>query len=273
MFTRSVPALIAVSAVLAAAFLSSGAASAASSTAYGIGAQFTSGGVSTSLAPIASIQDTTPPNYNKSVAVPAVNQVLNIASGPGPGPALFVTGASLKSHVKGSFGVDTFSSEGDAALKTVDLNLNLNPPPPVAPVAAIPVPIPPLTVSAEGVSSQASFSGVVPLTPTINGSAGFKSLKISGSLVGNQVLTFKGPAAPNTILYQSPTATAAEVPAVTITLDKQIPEVIISCHVPPGCVTIPAGLTTEALDISLNNVSIYGTVISGDIVVGYDSAQ
>jgi hypothetical protein len=245
------------------------AALAASSTSLGVGAQFIVGDLATSLPPLAMIQGATPPDYNKAVALAQADQVLDIAPGTIPVPALFLAATQLDSHVQGAFGVDTQSSSGDATLHTVNLSLNLNPPPP-----ALPVPQPFLAVSATTIASHSSFSDQVPLPPVALGSVSFGSLVVSGSLIGTQVLTFSGTAPKNKILYQSPTATATDVPNIVITLNKEIRSVIIECNQgTPGCVAQTTGIVTEALNICLHRVNLHGHIVSGEIIVGYTSAQ
>ena len=92
-----------------------------------------------------------------------------------------------------------------------------------------------------------------------------KNLKIFGSLVGTSTLTYSGSAAPNTVIYDSPT--------VTITLNKQITEQVITCTVPGGCVTKVYAITVAALDISLNKANIDGHKVTGDIVLGQSEAR
>ena len=72
-----------------------------------------------------------------------------------------------------------------------------------------------------------------------------------------------GDAAANTILYQSST--------VTITLDKQT----LSDFLPPSTVAPigPNRITTDAIDISLNNAHLGGQTLSGDIALGETSAS
>jgi hypothetical protein len=83
----------------------------------------------------------------------------------------------------------------------------------------------------------------------------------AGALIG-ETLTFSGDAAANTILYRSP--------SVTITLDKQM----LSEFLPPSASspTGPNQITTDALDIHLNNAHLFGRTISGDITLGVTSA-
>lgn len=261
-------AVLALSSVLA-----PGRASAASSSAFGIKAQFTVADLSTDISPFdfarGATQGATLPDYAKTVPLASVNDILSIAPGPLPIPALFVSATNLASDVRGAFGVDTFSSEGDTTLHTVNLSLNLKPLPPNV------IPFEPfLAVSAGGVKSHAGFSDQVPRAGVAVGSASFGSLTVSGSLIGNQVLTFSGPAPKNKILYQSPTADPADVPAIVITLNKEIEKVVIACDGGgTGCVAMPVGIVTEALNISLHNANLHGHVVSGDIIVGYTSAQ
>ncbi len=83
-------------------------------------------------------------------------------------------------------------------------------------------------------------------------------------------MTFSGDAAPDTVLYHSPT--------VTITLDKQT----LSDFLPPSPTTsallpvpaiLPNRIATDALSIQLTNAPLLGTSISGNISLGETSAS
>jgi len=203
------------------------------------------------LGPLDSVRRSAPPGsnlaYNQTVPMADVNRVVVLPAGPA---TLSVGAAELQTNVKG----DGSSSDGDAALQTVNLTLTL--PDDSAPL---------LAVSATGVLSHAHYNDQVRL-PDFTGNASFDNLTVSGSLIENQFFAFSGPAPRNQILYQSPT--------VVITLNKETEPELISCQTgTPGCSVTPTSIMTEALDISLHNVSLNGQVVSGEIVVGYSSAQ
>jgi hypothetical protein len=251
--------------VLSAELVFAGQGSAASSQAYGISAEFTSGGNTVSLEPVANIEGSAPPAYDDTVAADNFHQIVPLTEGNAPVPSLFVNGVDFRSHVASAgFGVDSISSTGDAFTKSVNVALMLNPPPPTAGgQPAGPVPQPFLELSAAQITSSASYRLVVPNHSSVGGTAMFINLSISGTLVGRQVLRFSGSAAPNTLLFQSP--------SVTITLNRRSVVGLISCT--PQCVFTPYSNTTVAVDIVLTNARLNGKVVSGEIILGQSSAD
>lgn len=232
---------------------------AADSAAFGLAAHFRSGGVATKLHRIAFVQGSAPPAYSKSAVVASVNKTVAIAADTFPTPTLFVNATNIRSHVESQgIAVDSISSTGSAKLKSLNLALNLNPLPPLA-GPNVPVPQPFLAVAATGIASNASFGLVFPSLTGASGSASFGSLTISGSLVGDKTLTFSGPAPKDTVLFQSPT--------VTITLDQQVEEGVVTC-VPDPCRLNPSNITTDAIDIELHKADLDGRIVSGHIIVG-----
>lgn len=240
-------------------------ASVASSSAYGIGAEFTSGDIATSLDPIGGLAFEAPPAYNKSAAVPSVQQSLVVVSGNRPIPTLFVNATGIKSHVASNgIQIDFVAAEGDAAVKSVDLTLILNPPPPgPPPVPPIPFPQPFLSLSATKIASTASFNHTFPAGSFATGSASLGSLVVSGSLVGYQTLKFSGNVPKNTVLFKSPT--------VTVTLNQQIVAGLVSCQM--ACTVAATGITTDAVHISLHDADIGGHLVSGELVLGRSYAD
>ena len=113
-----------------------------------------------------------------------------------------------------------------------------------------------LSFMATDIQVSADFSHVFGVNRSfVTGDASFGSLSIGGALIG-KTLTFSGDAAPNTVLFASST--------VTITLDKQVITDLTG--------GTPAGITTEAVDISLHNASFLGRHLSGDIIIGIAAA-
>jgi hypothetical protein len=96
---------------------------------------------------------------------------------------------------------------------------------------------------------------------SVTGNASFGSLNLSGALLG-KTLTFSGDAAPNTVLFSSPT--------VTVTLDRQTVSDLISSGLTKTLT--PVGITTQAIDISLHDATLFGRSVSGDITIGQASA-
>jgi hypothetical protein len=232
----------------------------ASSSAYGIDGTFTSENQTIEVGPIGAVAGKAPRPYNKTVRVAKINKSAAIVEGSLPIPTFFLDASGIKSHAASQgIAIDSVSAEGDAAIKSLNLMISLNPPPP----GASPLPLPFLALSGTAIASSANFSRVFPGTPVVTGSAEFGSLSIIGSLIGYQTLTYAGSAPKNTVIYQSPT--------VTITLNKEVVAGVISCQL--RCAFTPSGITTRAVDISLNNADIRGSAVTGDIAIAESAAQ
>jgi hypothetical protein len=156
-------------------------------------------------------------------------------------------------------GVDSISTQATSDIGSANFLLTDNPPDILSILG--------LSVSARLVHSDANASYVFgPNRGSLSGDASFGSLRIAGALIGGETLTFSGDAGANTIPYKS----TSKSPSVTITLDKQI----LSEFLPPSASspTGPNQITTDALDIHLNNAHLFGRTISGDITLGVTSA-
>jgi hypothetical protein len=175
-------------------------------------------------------------------------------------PTIFINGSNISSEVKNSsIGVDSETSQATASVGRAALMLNLNPP---LPTAVVPQPY--LQKSGKNSTSTANFNTIFPNIYSAFGSSSLQNLRIFGSLIGSTVVTYSGNAAPNTVVYDSPT--------VTITLNKQVESGIISC-VPDPCTFKVTSITVAAVDISLNKAMIDGHEVTGDIVIAQAQAQ
>jgi hypothetical protein len=250
-FRSSRPAAVAL-AVLGLLFAGCGSARAAGSSASGLFANFTVGGINTAIAPVNRLNSAgLGSNYDKTVKSGPYHKELVLSTDGDMQPILTVDTANMLSRVSGGFGVDTISEKGGAAL--YDFRLGLVPK--RAPGLAI---IPFLQVSAHGLFESGSFTRVVPSFNTISSFAGIKDLVISGTLVDNKTLRFTGQARQNQTFYQSPT--------VTITLNQTTSTDLISCE--PKCVVTPFSVRTSVVNISLTNAVIGNRKITGQIVIG-----
>jgi hypothetical protein len=240
------------------------------SEAYGISAVFTSQAMTTSLGPVDDLQPAFPPAYSKtkvlgsydnSIAVPPLVPSAAIE----PMVASFTAQAkTLSSHVASrGIQLDSVSTTGDSKIASANLQI-------VGPISDTLVELF-LSVDATDVTDSASYSKVFPNFVTVTGSASFGSLTIGGSLVGGHTIKYSGSAPPNTVLYQTPTTTSDQSPAVIITINQQRKVGLISCS--PKCQFTPDSLIVHALDISLNNALILGHPVTGDIVLGGAAAQ
>jgi hypothetical protein len=232
-------------------FAGSGGARAAGSSASGLFASFTVGGINTAIAPVNRLSSAgLGSNYDKTVKFGPYHRELVLSPAGEMGSILTVGAANIISHVRGGFGVDTISELGSAEVIDFRLRLAAKPAPEIAP-------IPFLQISAHRLFGRGSFDSVAPSFNTVSGFAGIKDLVISGPLVGDKMLSFSGPARQNHILYQSPT--------VTITLNQTTSTDLISCE--PKCVVTAYGVRSSALNISLTNAAIGNRKITGQIVI------
>jgi len=231
-------------------------ASAAGASAYGITGSFTSGGVTTVLAPVNRLTGGTTSTFDKVANSGAYQNTLLLSAGATPVPALVVTAKNFLSHVKGGFGVDTISAEGDATTTGLDISLQLYPPVPG------PFPQPFLHITAARIEDSASYNLVVPTLAGVDARAVISGLAIGGSLLHGVTLQYSGIPAQNHVLYQTPT--------MTITLDQRISAALISCT--PKCQVTPVNISASAIGITLNNADINGHKVSGYIAIGNATA-
>ena len=224
-------------------------ASAAGASAFGITASFTSGGVTTVINPVNRLAGGTTTTFDKAKNSGAYQKILIVSAGATPVPALVVNAKNFLSHVKGGFGVDTISAEGDATTTGLDISLQLYPPVPG------PVPQPFLHITATRIHDTASYNFVAPALAGVDAHADIGGLAVGGSLLHGVTLQYSGTPAQNHVLFQSPT--------LTITVNQRISSELISCT--PKCVVSPVSIGANALEITLNNANLNGHRVSGQI--------
>jgi hypothetical protein len=91
--------------------------------------------------------------------------------------------------------------------------------------------------------------------------ASFHSLKVTRELVNGKTLKFSGDAKASRVLYSSP--------IVTITLDDQM---LLLPGAAAGGVIGPT-ITTDAIDIHLNDATFAGQTITGNFDIGQSPAS
>jgi hypothetical protein len=240
------------------------------SDAYGLSAEFTALHTTTSLGPVDDVERAVPPPYSTTKLIQRYDNAIALPPLV-PAPAIVPMVASftaeartLESHVASrGIQLDAVSTTGEAKIASANMQI-------IGPLSSTLVALL-LSVDTTDVTGSASYSKVFPDVVTVTGSASFGKLTITGSLVGGKTIRYAGSAPPNTVLYQSPTTSPDQMPAVTITLNQQSKVGLISCD--PQCEFTPDSLGVHALDISLNNALILGHQVSGDIVLGAASAQ
>jgi hypothetical protein len=240
-------------------------ASAASASALGLTADFTTDGVSTAIAPVNELGSGTANTYDKTKSIGSYSKLLVLTADGGSPPTLAVDTLVERSHLKGGFTLDTDSTV--SAMSVASINLKLAPyTRPNSDVVAAPY----LQITATKVSETASDNiiAIVPSRTTLSATATIDTLTVTGPLVGGKTLTFSGSPKENTVLYQSPT--------VTITLNQKITTALISCS--PKCVFTPYSVNAAGVDVTLNNAKLGTHTVSGDIsiasgVVGRPSAN
>jgi hypothetical protein len=225
-----------------------------SNSAAGIDAHLSSEVVLSHFGPIAGVSHVNNGSaYDKTVNVAKVNENAPLATGTLP-PYFFIKASTLTSEVKGSgIEVDAHYTQSNTSVGRATLTMNINPPPGME----IPIPYPALWVQSTGITAAANFNSIAVGPTEATGSSSVKSLNITGTLLTAPV-TYSGEAPPNTVVYDSPT--------VTITLNKQVQEGVISCS--PDCVFTPTNIEVTAVDIDLHHAMVDGHKISGRIAVG-----
>ncbi|GEM_PF-3120515 len=242
------------------------AQSAASSEAYGFSAKFVVNGQATLLAPVGQVKGSAPPAYKNATHAKTDNESLFLFAGTPPIPELVIDALGIKSQATSSgIAIDSVSATANTAIKTFTLSLIDYPPPPVATASTIPFPEPFLNINASDISAAASYSLVFPSAGSTDSQVSFGSLSIGGTLVGSRTLTFSGIAAPNTVLYDSPT--------VTITLDQELTRGTVDCINAQGCSFVVGGIEATAIDIALRDAVLNGTKVSGHILIGRSAAD
>jgi hypothetical protein len=251
-FTRA----LAVSVSLLGLF-ASGAASAAGASAAVISASFTTDGVNTVLDPVNRLLSGAGSTYNKTLKMGVYHKQLILVADGVTRPTLTVNAASGSSHVRGLFGVDTISAEGEVAVGGLSVMLA----PYVLPGSEV-LPLPYLQIVATGVQETAGYNLVAPSFTTVSAAGRFNALTIIGSLVGGKTLKVTGTEKENTVLYQSTT--------VTITLNRKIETALISCS--PKCVVTPYSVGTAGIDVALKRAQLGRHTVSGNITIAAGSA-
>lgn len=236
------------------------AASVPRSSADAFYAHIRSTGVATEAGPFARVTGQGS-LYNSSATGAPVQEVLPLLP-LNPTPSLYLNlGASKASATNAGIGVDSESWGAKSEVDSIQAAINLKPLPPSGPF-----PQPFLNIVASKVKASAGLTIVFPSTQTASDAVSIGHLKITGSALGSAVVHFNGPAAPNTVIYTSPT--------VTITLNKRTESGLVSCSAPPvSCTFTPYLVEADAVDIALNDAPWRGNKYSGHIVVGRATAQ
>ena len=232
------------------------------SSAYGFSANLAFAGAYTSAGPTAAVAGEGPPAYDKIKTAASTQRQWNLNQQSRINPVLTLSASILASEVSApGIGVDAASASGKTTLGSINLVVSDNPlAPGIAGVLG-------LSVMATDVQSASHVGVVFPDRAFATGTASMGSLTISGALIG-RALSFSGNAAPNTVLFRSPT--------VTVTLNKQVvPGPLSGPTADPRSnptLALPTAITTEAIDISLHEAKLFSLPADGDIVIGESHA-
>jgi hypothetical protein len=219
----------------------------------GLSASFNDAGYVTDIGPLANASGSAPPAFDSKTTISALHRSIDLDPHSPARPTVTIDARTMVDEAKSAgFGVDDISASATSSIASLNLLLTDNP------LSALSVLG--LSVSATFIKTGADASYVVgPNSGFLSGDASFGSLTIGGALIGGTV-SFRGSAPANLVLFDSPT--------VKITLDKQD----ISGFYPPAPAAVTAGpgnrITTDALDIQLNNARLFGQNISGNIDIG-----
>jgi hypothetical protein len=210
----------------------------------------------TSFGPVGLVSGAAPPAFHQTQKIDAFDRTYNIDPTDSNHPTFQINATKLVCATNSSgLGIDSVSTQATSDFASANILLTDNPPFSLGVLG--------LSVSATFIHSASSASYVFGANHGfLSGDASFGSLTISGGLIG-KTLTFAGDAKANTILFQSS--------SVTITLDKQIRSEFLPPS--PATPTTPNRITTDALDIHLNNAHLFGRTISGDTTFGETSAS
>ncbi len=226
----------------------------ASSSADGLAVHLTFDGKAADFGPVALVAGSAMPAYDRTGTVAQVDQTLSLRPGSLLDPSLHVIAADIDTEAASAgIGIDAVSARGEASIGSADFVLTDNPLLPRGILSLLG-----LSVSASHIDASATYSHVYGADSSfVSSSASFGSLRLGGALIGKE-LTFSGDAAPNTVLFSSPT--------VIVTLDRQTVADLISGGL--NKTSSPAGITTQAIDVSLHNAALFGGSVSGDIIIG-----
>jgi hypothetical protein len=230
------------------------------SSAFAVAARFVSEATSTGLRPVPFAFGDGGRRYRRSANRDALSETLGIAAAGQQIATLKVTAGHLRAHAASTgIGIDFVEPSADGSIDSLQITLQPYPPP-----VGGPAPSALLSIVASGVAWKASDSVTLPKTPVVAGSASFTLLTITGTLLANGTVTGVGAVAPNdTVAFGDG--------SVRITLNQQVTDGLLSCT--PTCAFIPFGITTDAVAIHLEQVSISGHAITGDIKVGEAEAH
>jgi hypothetical protein len=217
-------------------------------------------------------------SYDKPVSATVLSKSVRLLPAVFRGPALTVLAQKVATDATGSNGVDTVHASGTSSVASGAVSLTLFPPLPVkAPVdvalasanastttAGIlsPFGFSALTVQFTKLKAAANYDQVLPMPARRSGSTSLGKLTLSGPLLGAKALSYSGDILPNTVVVNTPT--------VKITLNAQaIPQQPVC---PPNVMcpmyAVRETVETKAVRIELNNASVSGHIVSGEIVIG-----
>jgi hypothetical protein len=229
-----------------------------SSSANGLAVHLSFDGKAAQAGPIARVRGSTEPAYDQTASVARLDRTLSLEPGNPLDPSLRIQASRIHTEAaSGGMGIDSVSASGATDIGSAAFVLTDNPHSPGGILGLLG-----LSISMSHVHATAEYAHVYGMDRSfVTGDASFGSLSLGGALIG-KTLTFSGDAAPNTVLFSSPT--------VTVTLDRQTVSDLISNGLTKTLT--PAGIVTQAIDISLRNATLFGKSVSGDITVGQASA-
>ncbi len=214
-------------------------------------------GFTTTIDPFAPVSGSAPPAYDDTRRIASFDHTYDLTSAEANTLSLAMQTTHMVNTAKSpGIGVDKIGASGAADLGSASFVL-ADTPGPMQPLSVLG-----LSLEATGIRSGSDSSFVFGANEgSLAGDASFHSLKVTGELVNGKTLRFSGNAKANTVLYSSST--------VTITLDDQT-------LLLPGAATggiIGPTITTDAIDIHLNNATFAGQTITGNFDIGQSSAS
>jgi hypothetical protein len=182
--------------------------------------------------------------YSAEFDVASVGQIFYLPSQNNPRLGIAVQATNIATTASGSASGSAFAA-GSASLSAAGITIL----PPASTGGA-----PYLSLMITNASATAGFM------PTTGGSGGATpgSIVVTGSWLKGKTYTAPLNTAPNTVLF--------EKDGVAVTLNAQIPVKPLGCG--ETCATLPQGRETDAVRISVSNVTIEGQAISGNVEIG-----
>lgn len=228
------------------------------SSAYALAAHFVAGGDATSLRPAPVARGDGGFRYDNKADRASVSETLAIAAGGAQIATLTVTATKVATQAESKgIAIDVVMPSANGSIGTLTLTLQSYPPPPSGPA-----PAPLLAITASDLAWQASDSETFPKPPVFTAGGSEGAMTITGTLVNGDTFNVSGTQAANDAI-DIPPATGGNV---RFTFNRQVTPGAVVCK--SSCAFAAHGIHLALLAIKFEEVSVGGTALSGEIVLG-----